>query len=80
MDKINENLKSEGIRCGREISKLITEVVSNNFSVAYSDNVIKIFCKQNSVKNILKKTRQNVEYFVVKTKKGDNRCCWDKEK
>jgi hypothetical protein len=52
------------------ISKLITEVVSNNFSVAYFDNVIKIFCKQNSVKNILKKTRQNVKYFVVKNKGG----------
>jgi N-acetylglutamate synthase-like GNAT family acetyltransferase len=51
-----------------EISKLITEVVSNNFSGVYSDNVIKYFCEQNSVKNILKKMRQNVKYFVVENK------------
>jgi len=52
----------------KEVSSLITKVVLNNFSSIYSDKIIKYFCKQNSVKNIVKKINNGVKYFVVEDK------------
>jgi len=52
----------------KNVSKLITEVVQNNFSGVYSDKVIKYFCEQNSVENIIKKLNNNTNYFVVENK------------